>query len=141
MNVSKNFELQELVDPVTFTLLGERSIWLIDIRIISLAQFFRDYFGTRVTINNWHTEGPYKESGTRSFLSKTGAVFSQHKYGRAIDMKFTALDPEAVRREVRDNWPLFRAAGLTTIEKDTPTWVHADCRHTGLETLYEVPYK
>ena len=141
MKVSLNFTLQEFVDPVTYALRGDRSIELVDSRIITLAQFFHDYFGVGVTINNWSTGGQYKESGTRSFLSKTGAVLSQHKYGRAIDMKLTGMDPEDVRREIRIKWPLFKAKGLTTIEKDTPTWVHADCRFTGLETLYEVPYK
>ena len=56
-------------------------------------------------------------------------------------MKFDGIKPENVRAEIRANWLLFKAAGLTTIEKGTPTWVHADVRFTGLETLLEVPYQ
>ncbi|MEI6062053.1 MAG: hypothetical protein WCR72_15230 [Bacteroidota bacterium] len=141
MTGAPNFVIQEFIDPVTFGIRGERSIEMIDSRIVSLAQFFRNHFKVSVTINNWHLGGQYKESGTRSFLSKTGAALSQHKMGRAIDMKLEGLDPEHIRREIRLNFALFKAAGLTTIEKDTPTWVHADCRFTGIETLYEVPYK
>lgn len=141
MKVSKDFELGEFIDPVTWMIRGQKSVELIDSRLIALVQFCRDYFNVRVTINNWHSGGQYKESGLRAWLSKTGAAYSQHKYGRAADLKFDGLEPEYVRNEIRRNWPVFKAAGLTTIEKDTPTWVHIDVRYTGMETLLEVPYK
>lgn len=141
MKVSANFQLKEFVDPATYTARGEKSIELIDLRIITLAQFCRDFFKTGIIINNWHMGGQYKESGLRSFETATGARFSQHKYGRAVDLRFHDLKCEDVRNVIRQNWPLFKAAGLTTIEKGTPTWVHADVRFTGLETLFEVPYK
>ena len=141
MKVSKDFILQEFVDPVTYQIRGEKSIELIDNRLITLTQFFRDYFDVAVTVNNWHTGGKYKESGLRTWLTKTGAFYSQHKYGRADDLKLKGLDPEEVRQEIRRNWPKFKAAGLTTIEKDTPTWNHISVQFTGLETLHEVPYK
>jgi len=141
MKVAKNFELQEFVDPVTYMIRGQKSIELIDPRLIKLAQFFHDYFKVPITINNWQSGGQYKESGLRTWLSKTGAVYSQHKYGRAADLKLEGLEPEEVRKEIRRMWHEFKAAGLTTIEKDTPNWVHIDVRFTGLETLLEVPYK
>jgi hypothetical protein len=141
MKVSKDFELREFVDPVTYQIRGDRSIELIDNRLIKLTQFFRDYFGVPTTVNNWHLCGHYNESGLRTWLTKTGAKYSQHKYGRAGDLKLEGLDPEEVRQEMRRNWPKFKAAGLTTIEKDTPTWNHISVQFTGLETLYEVPYK
>ena len=141
MKVSKNFELGEFIDPVTWMIRGQKSVELIDSRLITLAQFFHDYFKVPITINNWQSGGQYKESGLRTWLSKTGAAYSQHKYGRAADLKLEGLEPEYVRNEIRKNWPVFKSAGLTTIEKDTPTWVHIDVRFTGLETLLEVDYK
>jgi hypothetical protein len=66
MKVSKNFELQEFVDPVTWMIRGQKSVELIDSRLITLAQFMRDYFKVNVTINNWQTGGQYKESGLRT---------------------------------------------------------------------------
>lgn len=141
MQVSKDFDLREFVDPATWQIRGEKSIELIDARLITLVQFMRDYFGVPVTINDWHTGGKYKESGLRTFMSKTGATYSQHKFGRAADLKFSGLTPEYVRKEIRRNWPVFMDKGLTCIEKDTPTWVHIDCRNIGANTLLEVPYK
>ena len=142
MKVSKDFELGEFIDPATWMVRGEKSIELIDNRLITLTQFFRDYFAVPITINNWHTNGQYQESGLRTFLSKTGATYSQHKYGRAADLKLTGIEPEEVRAEIRRNWTAFKKAGLTCIEKDTPTWVHIDVRNTtSPEILYEVAYK
>jgi hypothetical protein len=140
MKVSKNFILQEFVDPVTYKAMGEKSLWLIDKRIIDLAQFLRDHFNVPVIINNWHLGGRYDESGLRQFNTTTGATRSQHKYGRAADLKFSGLKPEEIRNEIRKS-PILLSLGLTTIEKDTPTWVHIDCRYTGLDKLLEVPYK
>lgn len=141
MKISEHFDLREFVDPLTYLIRGEKSAELVDIRLVNLVQFIRDYFGKPVTINNWHTGGQYKESGLRAQGSKTGAFYSQHKFGRAADLKIEGLEPEYVRNVIRKNWPKFRAYGLTTIEKDTPTWVHIDVRFTGLQTLLEVPYQ
>ncbi|MFZ4545929.1 MAG: D-Ala-D-Ala carboxypeptidase family metallohydrolase [Bacteroidales bacterium] len=141
MNVSKNFQLREFVDPVTFQIRGNKAIELIDKRIVNVAQFLRDHFNAPIVINNYHEGGGHIESGLRTFLSKTGATYSQHKYGRAIDIKVQGWKAEEVRKEIRKMWPELKALGLTTIERDTPTWVHLDCRYTGLDELLEVPYK
>ena len=141
MKVSEHFDLREFIDPVTFRLRGEKSIELIDARIISIAEAVRQLTDCPVTINDWHTGGHYKESGLRIFSTSTGAKFSQHKYGRAVDLKVKGMDAEDVRNLIRQNWSMFHNLGLTTIEKDTPSWVHVDCRNTGLEKLYEIPFK
>ena len=141
MTVSPHFDIREFVTPEAWLSLGERSAWLIDRRIIEVAELLREMIDRPVTINNWHTGGHYKESGLRSMNTRTGAVWSQHKFGRAIDMKVQGMKPEDVRNLIRQNWEAFRFVGLTTIEKDTPTWVHCDCRYTGLRTLFEIHYK
>lgn len=141
MKVSKDFNLVEFVDPVTYQIRGEKSIELIDNRLISLTQFIRTYFGVVVIVNNWSDGGQYKESGLRTWLTKTGAKYSQHKYGRAADLKLAGLHPEQVRKEIRERWQIFKAAGLTTIESNTPSWVHISVQHTGLITLNEIPYQ
>lgn len=139
--ISKHFDLREFVDPTTYAARGERSIELIDERIIEVAELLREMTGKPVIINNWHIGGQYHESGLRQMNTKTGARWSQHKYGRAIDCKVQGMKPEDVRNLIRVNWPAFKLAGLTTIEKDTPTWVHLDCRCKMIDSLYEVPYK
>lgn len=140
MQVSKNFILQEFIDPDIYAIRADKSIELIDPRIVGMAQFIRDYFGQPVTINNWHEGGPRKESGLRKFLTTTGSKFSQHKFGRAIDMVIRDVDPENARKEIIKYWDKFRTCGITTIEEATPTWLHCDCRFTGTDRLVLIPY-
>lgn len=138
MRLTRNFLLQEFVPPQVFDVYGERSIWFLDQRLITLAQALRDDLGRPVIINNWHSKGRYKESGFRMPHTPTGGALSQHKFGRAVDIKVAGMVPEKVRQHLRDNFEIYHAFGLTTIEKDTTTWTHLDLRWTGLNELYEV---
>ena len=136
MKVSANFSLQEFIDPVTYSERGEKSLQLIDNRIISIAQFFRDIYGG-VTINNWHSGGSYKESGLRRFDTSTGAKYSQHKYGRAIDLKFSNKTAQQVYADIMNDKNKFFNAGLRVVEniQATPSWLHLDVRNTGLNDI------
>jgi hypothetical protein len=138
---SKHFIIQELVPKEIYDYLGaDKSYWLIEPRLWTLIDFFRDYFGVAVTINDWHTGGRFNESGFRLSNSKTGAALSQHKFGRAADLKFKGLDNyEEIRQVVIDNWPKFKEAGLTTIEAGTETWLHVDIRDTSTSELLIIP--
>jgi len=138
MKASEHFDIKELVDPETYRTRGDKSIELIDNRIIDCVELLRKITGRSIVINNWHSGGQYRESGLRQANTGTGARFSQHKFGRAMDLKVNGIDCEEVRNIIRLHWNEFKQLGLTTIEKDTPTWVHIDCRFTGKETLYEV---
>lgn len=139
--VSKNFMIQEFVPRDVYQRFGESSIWFIDQRIITLAQHFRDLFGP-LTVNNWHAGGLFDSRGFRPCTDPDGAKFSQHRFGRAVDLVFDDEPAEFIREYIRKNFiHLNQEFGLTTIEKDTPTWVHVDLRYTGLEHLMEVPFK
>jgi hypothetical protein len=141
MNVSKDFTLAEFVPPDILEMSPVNGIWFLDPRIIAIAQFIRDRYGKPVTINNYLSGGSYSLSGFRDPLSTVGALFSQHKFGRAIDVKVQGMTPQEVRADIQENWPAFKAIGLTTIEENTPTWTHLDCRHTGMQELFIVKPK
>jgi len=141
MKVSKNFSLDEFLPPELYEMSPKAGIWFLDPRIISIAQFIRDRFGKAVTINNYLNGGHYINSGFRDPLCEVGAMFSQHKFGRAFDGKIEDVDPEEVRKDIIANWDLYRTHGLTTIEAGTPTWLHVDCRYTGLDSLLIVKGK
>ena len=132
MKVSNNFVLQEFVTPEIWASHKERSLIFIDIRVIQIAQFLRDIYGG-ITINNWHTGGQYSESGLRSFNTSTGAKHSQHKYGRAIDLKFSDTTNKKVYADILANAKKFYDAGIRVVEDiaDTPSWLHIDVRNTG----------
>ncbi len=138
--VSKHFILQELVPKEIYEYLGDNSLWLIDKRLWTLIDFIRDYFAVPITINNWDNGGKFNESGFRLSNSKTGAALSQHKFGRAADLKFEGLtNYDGIRDVIIQNYPKFKDAGLTTIEAGTETWLHVDIRNTNSDELLIVP--
>lgn len=140
MGVSANFVIQEFVYPELYKQYGDKSIWFIDDRIVTVAQYLRDWLDRPVTINNWHTGGQYKESGLRSFTTKTGAKNSQHKFGRAADLKVSGMDRMEVLEFIQKKEAVLMALGLTTVENPnfTRTWLHIDCRFTGKDKLFMV---
>jgi hypothetical protein len=137
MQVSKNFDIREFIPPEAFQLLGDKARWLIDPRLIAVVQGIRDLSDKPVTLNNWHTGGKFKESGFRMPTTGTGAPLSQHRLGRAADLKVAGMAPAEVLALIEAKWDTLRALGLTTVEdvKLTPTWMHVDVRATGHDTL------
>lgn len=145
MNITKNFEIQEFVPPEIYNKYGEKSTWFISPEIPIIAQELRDslsdkFSGNRVIvkINDWHTGGDYKYSGYRPPNIDDeikGAFLSQHKLGKAMDIKVylnnNKLDPKEIYKFILDNKTKFMNLGLTTMEdiNYTKTWNHLDCRN------------
>ena len=138
MQVSKNFVLEEFIPKEFYNYWKESAIWFIDPKIVTIAQWFHDYLNKGIIINNWHVGGMFNESGLRDFKTSTGAEFSQHKYGRAIDIKCTGMTGDDLRDIVKKNVKDLMAIGLTTIELKTSTWLHCDCRYTNSSQLLYV---
>jgi len=137
-----SFIIQEFVSPRIWETWKENSIWFINPDMILFAQWLKEQTGSTVTINDWAFGGGYQFSGLRPFDCKTGAKMSQHRFGNAIDIKVEGWDAEDLRNLIRENWKfLHDKFGLTTMEKDTPTWLHVDFRYTGLNYLFEINYK
>ena len=131
---SKWFDVREFVDLRTWKILGKRSASLIDPRIVRICDLVRDTTGRECIVNNWSFKDKddplYDSSGFRSIWDSTGGKLSQHRTGRAADLKVSGLTPLAVWQIINAHRAEFAAAGLTTIEdiKYTPTWLHLDCR-------------
>lgn len=83
-----------------------------------------------MTINNWHTGGPFKERGYRTPNSEVGGRLSQHRRGAAIDFNIKGIPPDEIRNRILADQKTFIAQGLTTLEDEdfAITWVHADMR-------------
>ena len=130
---SKYFDVREFVDPITWNVLGVKSAWLIDPKIVRVADLLREKSGVAVVVNNWHFKKngqPFKSSGFRAIWDPTGGRLSQHRAGRAADFKVKGFSPSQIHILIQANKEDFRAAGLTTMENVsfTPTWIHCDCR-------------
>jgi len=136
IKVSNNFYLDEFINPETYQKFEASSQRYIRPEVIKIAQFLREYLETPITINNWFDGGQYKESGLRDFNTSTGAKYSAHKFGAAIDVK-TSLKPSELVKKIIDNEEMFMLTGLTRIEdtKFTSSWVHLDCLYTGLNKI------
>lgn len=134
IEATPNFFLDEFIDPSTYASRGEKSLSLMDHRIIVFAQWLRETLGKPITINNWATGGQYRESGLRTFNTNTGAKWSQHKYGRAIDIKCKDATPNQIFAILKAHESyLIQSQICTTIEnlEFSKTWIHCDCRFTG----------
>ena len=140
MKVSKNFTIYEFIFPELAQSIGLNPIWYIDPKVISMAQFLRSRFNQPVTINDWSTGGGYTLSGLRPFLTRTGARLSLHKFGKAIDVKIRDIDPIEVQEDIIQNQEIYMDAGVTAIEKGTPTWTHLDCRNSIRHDILIIPF-
>lgn len=126
----KYFLAQELVTPDVYGLRKERSYELFDGAALDSLIALREKFGP-ITVNNWHAGGTYKESGLRDPLTKTGALFSQHKFGRAFDCKFHGVTVQEVFDFIIKHHNEFPY--ITTLEDIKFTapggWLHFDTRN------------
>lgn len=141
MKVAKDFILPEFVPRSIHYRYGDKSIWFLDPAVFDIAQFLKDRFKKIIIINNWIWGGTYNESGYRTPNTSTGATYSQHKFGRAIDVKIQDVTPAELRDDIIKHYNLYRKKGVTTIEEGTPTWTHIDCRNTGSDDLLIVPFR
>lgn len=143
MKVSNNFSLKEFMPSNLYSKWGNASIWFIDPKIITLAQFIRDHFGASMTINGKIGSKTFNYRGFRPPTYKGGGKLSQHRFGRAIDFNIKGITPNDIRKEILSNSKEFMSMGLTVLEheKYAPTWVHADIRTTNKSEIFIVKPK
>ena len=138
IKITDNFYLDEFIDPITYSERGERSIQLMDMRIILAIQHLREVINKPITINNWASRGQFRESGLRRADTRTGARWSQHKYGRALDFRVSGMTPREVHQVIHQHERTFiERQWITTLEdaRDTPSWTHIDCRYTSKDSF------
>ena len=121
------FTLEELIDQKTFEQFGDNAWWFLDEKALETLVALRETFGA-LTVNNWHLGNNYQQSGFRHPQSKVGATLSQHKFGRAFDVKSKNYTPVQMQAFILANPERFPY--ITTMEnaKHTKTWLHFDTR-------------
>jgi hypothetical protein len=125
----KYFQLHEVVYPGAIQARGEQAWQLMDERILRGADWLREKFGPCVINGKFGGKG-FTESGLRDPFTTVGAKWSQHKFGRALDLKFSKVNVKEVYDYIIRNPGEARENGITTVENinATPTWLHVDCR-------------
>lgn len=128
---SRWFDIVEFVDKRTWQALGWKAACLIDPKNVRVCDLIREKSLSPTWVNNWFMKnGKFDSSGYRAIWDSTGGSLSQHRCGRAADVKVVGLKPYQVFELIMDNRIEFEEAGLTTIEniKLTPSWLHIDVR-------------
>lgn len=121
------FKPYELVPKSVYDKKGANSLIVMDARILYTLDNVRNYFEKPVYVNNWDSGGTLDQRGFREDAS-TGVLFSQHRYGRAIDFDVKGMMAEEVRQAIiaSAHMDIFRF--ITAMETGI-TWVHIDCRN------------
>jgi len=127
----KYFSLREVL-PQNFyannkPIRGEKLWLLFDPRILQTADLLRERYGTLIA-NTWAWGGTHQFRGFRPFNCGIGAEFSQHKFGRALDLIPKHVSSEEIRRDIiaQPNGANYKY--ITAIETDI-SWLHIDCRN------------
>lgn len=90
----KYFTIKELVHP-NFLKLPENTCWLLfDERLLRCADEIRKKFGA-CTVNG---NGLFN-CGLREINSRTGAKYSQHKFGRGLDLHILSIEKKGLSKE------------------------------------------
>ncbi len=131
------FNIKELVSQRIFNYQGNFALGLIRPSLIRGIHFLRQYFASSIYINTWAYQsaiGSFQQRCFRQMHITTGARYSRHKYGMAVDFNVRGKLSNEVYDEIIANENIFLAAGFTTIEDKSyaRTWTHLDVRATNL---------
>ena len=84
----KYFKIEELVHPNLLTTIPEDILWsMFDDRLLRVADRYRENYGP-IFING----RGLVDCGLREIDSKTGAKYSAHKFGRALDLHIISIE-------------------------------------------------
>lgn len=84
----KYFKIEELVHPNLLKTIPEENLWrMFDDRLLKIADKYREHYGP-IFING----RGLVDCGLREMNSKTGAKYSPHKFGRALDLHIISIE-------------------------------------------------
>ena len=123
MQKCKHFKIYELVDPITYEKFGQKSWEFLDPNALITLDLLRETFGPAV-VNDWKWGGKYQWSGLRPFHCKKYAKYSQHRFGRAFDVKFNRFTAQEIRTAIKSDLEYW-SEHISRIEKKV-SWFHFD---------------
>ena len=123
MQKCEHFRIYELVDPGTYSRFGQKCWEFFDFNALVTLDLLREQFG-QATVNNWKWGGNYQWSGLRTLNCTIGADLSQHRFGRAFDVKFKNVSANEVRQHIRGDQEYW-SEHISRIENKV-SWFHFD---------------
>jgi len=126
--IPKYFQPYELVPKATYERFEHsdyRIWWLFDPRVLYTADKLRKRFG-KMAVNTWYWGGPSQYRGWRPWDCEVGAEFSQHKFGRALDLIPLETPLSAIQdRMIDGNYDYVSCIEIG----EKVTWLHFDTRN------------
>ena len=129
MYIPKHFKAHELFSEDFYYKnkhMGDQIFWLIDDRVLWTLDQLRERYG-QCYVNNWYWGGNNHIGCFRTFDCKKGALWSQHKFGRGADPKFTEITAEEIRRDILDDPFDVDFEHISCLEMNV-SWLHFDVR-------------
>ena len=119
--------------------LGDRIFIIYDARVLVTADRLRKRFGP-IKVNDWKWGGGFNFRGFRPPGCTVGAAFSQHRFGRALDMDPVNVEAEEIRQDMiaKPNEATYEY--ITAIETDI-SWLHYDVRNHSKHELGLLVFK
>ena len=136
----KYFTLKELVNPKIFAMTADYVLWqLFDPRLLKAADYIREKYGV-CFVNT--SDGVLTDCGLRAVDSPTGAKYSAHKYGRALDLHIKSIEDKKLSKAEKikayDNVRLELLAdkelGFLNYENGI-SWLHVDSYNRAQRTF------
>lgn len=130
------FRLEELVPKTVFLGMApskrDQLWWLFDERQLRTIDALRRRFGPMIA-NTWHQGGKFNFRGWRPGDCADGSRYSQHKFGRAVDLDPEKVSADEIREDILINPSREEYRFITCIEAGVP-WLHTDCRNWDRDT-------
>ena len=135
MYISKHFCIEELVSKEMFDNVHEDVLWrMFTPGILKTLDAIKDAFPKgSMSVNTWKWGGDRNWSGLRTRDSKWYSEGSRHSCGDAFDCVFSEYTAEEARSYILSHQGEF--PDLTRVEGKV-SWLHADCKPTGLDKIY-----
>jgi hypothetical protein len=136
--IPKHFESFELVPRETYDLFAklgklDQLWWLFDPRILLVGDRLRKRYGP-LTCNDWRWGGGNHYRGWRPPGCRVGTMYSQHRFGRALDLIPGEVTVNEIRDEIVHKGNDF--GHITCVEMES-VHLHVDCRnYKGLLLVY-----
>ena len=134
------FGIHELMPPELVNTVDEKILWMLfDERILMAADALRNRYGPMCG-NDWKWGGSIRYRGFRPRDYNQCSQFSQHFFGRGLDLVPEKVSAEEIRKDLRDNFKvgLNMYDGINYIRRieNNVNWLHIDNANTGLDYIY-----
>lgn len=141
--ISRRFDIQELVCPHIYNRHGEKAWDMLDENLLKVLIWIREKLGKPIYVNNWnYKQGTLSQRGMRcnccqlvkDKTAKGIPYVSAHVLGKAVDFDVKGMTAQEVRDWIYENRQ--RLPHPVRLE-DGVTWVHLDVRSDKWSSMVE----